>query len=495
MISLNHLKISVSLGCAALAIQSSPAASSGDFLKSLSISLPQESPWDITGAASLALADGNSDSLTYALQVRATYENGTTEGTLGADWHYSESAGVSATDSFRLYGQQNRFISDRVYLGLNGSYLTDHIADLNYRVDIGAGLGSYSIKNEQTSLAFEIGPGFAWESQGGISRDLITVRFFQRLKHQISDQTKLWQTAIFSPNIDHFGDYRLTTEAGIETTLNNQWALRSSLRYQYDKTPATDRQRNDLSLLLGLSYSLSGFPDPTHTEGPSLKPENAAPESIQMGWSSDAAVAFSYASGNSDSLSVGLSFDSAYREQSRELFLNGAFTYGEVAGTPSSDTLRGAAQFNTFLSDLNYFGARVGYDRDQLAEVSYRVTPAATLGTYLIKNDEMTVSIEAGPGLTIENVGGRSDQNYSILAAEKFTWELNEQMTFKQSLSALIDPSNSGNGTLSVDAQLDTNITSNLSWRLALGWTYDRTPATGRVKGDTTLTSGIAVKF
>ncbi|MGD1979358.1 MAG: hypothetical protein PVJ98_08200, partial [Akkermansiaceae bacterium] len=43
----------------------------GDFLKSLSV--PEGSPWEVTGAASLGMASGNADTLTTSLQFLGTY--------------------------------------------------------------------------------------------------------------------------------------------------------------------------------------------------------------------------------------------------------------------------------------------------------------------------------------------------------------------------------------------------------------------------------------
>jgi putative salt-induced outer membrane protein YdiY len=471
------------------------ASSAGDYLNSLSLSTSPGSPWELTGAAGLGLSKGNSDSLSYSLQVLGTYAQGENEGLVGADLLYSESNGIASTNSFRLFGQYNRLHTERFYSTVNGSFLTDDIADLNYRIDLGVGLGYYVVKNETTSLAFEAGPGFAWEDQGGVSRDFMTVRFGERFEHQLSSRSKIWQSAVFAPKANDFSDYLLTAEAGIDTLLTRDWALRTSVRYQYDSTPAAGRQSDDTTLLMGLSYALGGFPDPEEEGRQTLHPGAAAPEAVQLGWSTSAALGVALASGNSDSLTVSLSADSAYREDVRELFLTGAYTFAEDGGNTSADALRASAQFNRLLNDRVFLGAGLGYLRDDVADITYRATPVLTLGYYLIKNDEMTLSFEAGPGYTFEEVGGLKDDYFSVVAAEKFTWELSDRMTLKQSLSAVLDPSDTDNYTLVGDVFLDTNITNNLAWRIAAGWSYDNQPAQGRGKDDTTLTTGVSVKF
>lgn len=473
----------------------STAESAGDFLKSLPLSPAPGSPWEVTGAASIGMAQGNADNLTYSLQLLGTYAKGDNEGHLGADLFYSEDNGVATTNSFRIFGQYNRLLSDRFYLGTFGTFLTDDIADLDYRLDTGFVLGYYLIKNDTTKLSFEAGPGYTWEEQGGVSDNYLSLRFAQRFEHKLSKRSKIWQSIILTPEANDFDNNLLVAEAGIDILLTKQWSLRNSVRYQYDNTPAAGRGQDDLLLLTGLSYSLGGFPEPAEDGRMTLKPAAAEPEAIQMGWSTTAGLTLSLAQGNSDNLFLGLTADSAYRTKAHETFLAANYSYSENDGDTSADSLRASAQHNRFLGDKFFIGAGVGYFRDDVADVGYRITPTTSLGYYLIKNDEVTLSLEAGPSFTFEEVGGISDDFFSITAAQRFTWEMSDRMTISQNLAAIIDPSDSDNYILTANANLDTDITPNIAWRIAASWTFDNTPAAGRQEDDSTLTTGLAVKF
>ncbi len=480
---------------AGLTVHALAASSAGDYLNSLSLSTSPDSPWEVTGAASVGFTEGNSDTLSYSLQLLGTYAKGNNEGTVGADLVYSENGGVASTNTFRIFGQYNRLHTDRFYSSTNLSYLTDNVAALDYRIDLGIGVGYYLIKNDRTSLTFEVGPGYAWEDQGGTSRDFLTIRFAERFEHQLSRRSKIWQSLVFSPEAEDFSDYLLTGEVGIDTLLSQQWALRTSVRYQYDSTPASGQQSDDVTLLTGLSYALGGFPDPAEEGRQTLHPADEGPEAIQLGWSSTASLGLSLAEGNADNFNLTIAADSAYREENQELFLAGAYTFSEDSGETSTDALRASAQYNRLVSDRVYYGSGVSFLRDDIADIAYRVTPTVIAGYYLVKNDEMTLSFEAGPAFTFEETGGVTDDYFSIIAAEKFSWEISDRMTLKQSLTAVFDPSDSENYTLLGDIFLDTDITSNLAWRISAGWAYDNQPALGRGRDDTTVTSGITVKF
>lgn len=453
------------------------------------------SGWEITGAAGLSLAQGNADSVAYSLQALATYEGQYWEGLAGADYFYSENNGVTATDSLRLYGQGQRLLTERLYLGLAGSYFQDAPADLDYRFDVAGVLGYHVIKSDRTTLSLEAGPGYAWEKQGDISNDFATLRFGERFEHQLSKRSKLWQSAYLTPQIDDFDNFNLIAEAGIDTLLSERWSLRTSVRYLYDNTPAAGRQSEDLTLITGLSYALGGFPEEAEGGRATLKADRAEAEVAAMGWTSTAALGLAMAQGNSENLQASLSFDTAYRAENDEFFLNGLYSFGQNAGDTAADALRLGTRYNHLLSDRLHLGSGLDYLRDDVADLAYRVTASAVAGYYVIKSDTMSLAFEAGPGYIWEESAGTEDSYLSLRGAERFSWALGKRTTFKQDAIVDVEPGDFDNYLLTVSAYLDTDITDSLTWRLAGTYIYDNQPNLGLENADSILSSGIAVKF
>ena len=451
--------------------------------------------WDVTAAAGISLAQGNADSVAYSLQGLATYEGEHWEGLVGAEYFFSENEGVTGSDSIRVFGQGQRLLTDRIYIGLAGQYLRDRVADLDYRVDTAGVLGYHLIKNDRTTLSIEAGPGYTWENQGGNEDDYASLRFAQRFEHQINKRSKIWQSAVFTPEIEDFENYNLIIEAGLDVLLTQQWSFRTGVRYLYDNTPAAGQQSDDVTLTAGLAYALGGFPDPAEEARATLKPDRAAPEVAALGWTTTAALGVSLAQGNSDNLSATLSYDSAYRTATDEFFLNGSYTYGENDGESSVDALRVGTRYNRLLSERLYVGAGVDYLRDDIADLTYRITGTAYAGYYVIKNDTMSLAFEAGPGYLAEESGGVSDDYVSLRAAERFSWIIGPRTTFKQDAIVDVEPSEWSNWVLTATAYLDIDLTDNLSWRLAATYVYDNEPVNGLEEADLTLTNGIAVQF
>ena len=468
-------------------------------------SLPAEtsSSWENEAAAGVSLAKGNSDNLSYNLHLLSSYELDNIEAKLGADWHYAENNDVKNTDSFKAFGEYRYLLNDRAYLGTNASYLVDDITDIDYRIDLGVVAGYYLLKNKDQKLSFEAGPGYVWQDQADITDDYMTLRFALRYEQQLAQRSKLWFSSIYTPAADDFSDYLLSAEAGIDTAINDHWAIRTAIRYQYDSTPAPDRQSGDTLLTVGLRYALGSYPEkgapngkiPDPSDSGPLSGPNSGPEAIQDDWTSTAALTLSMADGNSDNLNTTASYDAALRRDAGEFFFTGTYSYAEADSTASADSLITRTQFNKLLSERTYLGMGLGLLRDDIADIDYRITPAVTLGHYFIKEDNMTLSFEVGPGYTFEKVGGNTDDYFSIVAGEKFVWEINKRISLKQSLTGHINPSETDDYNLVADIALDTDLTKHLSWRIAASWSYDNTPAADKDKDDITLSSGIAVKF
>lgn len=455
----------------------------------------EENPWEVTGAAGLSWADGNSQSVAYSLQLLASRITPDNELYLGGDYFFAESKGAATTDSLKLSAQYNHLAGERFYYGATGQYLTDHVADLDYRIDVGGLLGWYFIKTERDSLAVEFGPGYTWEKQGRTSSDYVNLRFAQRFEHKLGPGAKLWQSVAFIPEAGDFSNHLITGEIGLDTRVTDHWSVRTFLRYQRDNTPALGREKDDLSLMLGVGYSLAGFPEPEKPGRRTLKPKREAPAAAAKGWTTTAALGYSLASGNSDTRALNLGFDTAYRADTHEFFFTTAYAFGENNGATSIEQLRADTRLRRLFGERFFAGGGIAFLHDDVADLSYRITPGATAGWYLFKQDGIALSLEAGPGYTFEESGGVTSDYLSLTAAERLSVVLAPRLTFNQSAVWEAEAADLDNHTVTVAATLDTDITTSLAFRIGATWLYDNTPAAGREHHDTTLTSGIAVRF
>lgn len=464
------------------------------FLKNASPAA-EESPWEFTGAAGLSWAGGNSDSLAYSLQFLGSYVKGGEEIYVGADYFYSEDNGVRSTDSLKIYGQYNHSLTERFYVGGYGGYFRDAAANIDYRIDPSLLLGYKVIAREDVKLAFELGPGYTWRKRGGMADDFATLRLAEKFEWNFSPTTRFWQSASMTQNVKDFSGYLIDVELGLETRITDSWALRTFVRHRIDSEPAAGKGDSDTSLILGLSYQLGGFPDSEEEdERRSLLVIEEASEDPD-GWISVAALGFSLNRGNSDSTGLSLTWDSAYRDDDREFFLELAQISNEDNGRTSKDQTRARVQYNRFLSESFYLGGNVSFLRDGEADIDYRVTTGLLAGYAAVKTDATRLAFEAGPAFTVESLGGVEDSYASVVVAERFSHKFNNRFSVSQLVEWTAELADLGNHSLVAEAGLDTKISDRLIWRIVAGYALESRPAAGRGNSDSSLTSSIAVKF
>ena len=166
---------------------------------------PEAPHWETTANAGLTLTRGNSHTLltTVGLDTKKKWDNDVA--LFGISGGYGKNRGERNTDFIKAYGQYNHLISERAYFGLRVDGDHDGVADLAYRVRVSPLLGYYLIKNEKTSLSFDVGPSVVYENRNasrsgavitpGTSSTFFALRFGEKFEHKLTETTKIWQTA------------------------------------------------------------------------------------------------------------------------------------------------------------------------------------------------------------------------------------------------------------------------------------------------------------
>ncbi len=231
--------------------------------------------WTTALNAGLTMTDGNSE--TMAANVGLTTEgvkDGLGSVIAGADFNYGEST-VSSTatdpatgesvvteteettvENAKAFVNVKKTLSAKTFAYLDGSVLYDDVALIDYRATLGPGLGFYLVKNDKRQLSLEAGPSYVWEKVDGASNDYLALRFAERYSCQATKTAKLVQSLEYLPEAEDFDNYLLTAEVGVEAAMNDHLSLRIVLQDKYDSTPAPGAERNDLSLIAGLGFTL-----------------------------------------------------------------------------------------------------------------------------------------------------------------------------------------------------------------------------------------------
>ncbi|HOU21608.1 MAG: DUF481 domain-containing protein [Kiritimatiellae bacterium] len=223
--------------------------------------------------AGLTLTDGNSETMSanagfltegekeglgsVLAGIEANYGENTVKTTREVDGQTVESESDETTvNNAKAYANVKKTLSPMTYAYLAGDALFDDIAEIDYRATLGPGLGFYVLKNDKRMLSLEGGPTYVWEQVNDKRDDYLALRFAERYTCEISKTARVFQSLEYMPEASDFDNYLLTGEVGAEADINDRLSLRVVLQDRYDSTPAAGKDRNDLSLIAGLGFSL-----------------------------------------------------------------------------------------------------------------------------------------------------------------------------------------------------------------------------------------------
>jgi len=219
------------------------------------LAVPVKTPWESSISAGLTLTRGNSDTLLVSAAAVTEKKGKVNEWGFGADGAYGENSGEKDVDTIHAFGQVNHLFTDKFYVYLRANALHDGVADLQYRLTIGPGVGYYLLKETNTTLALEAGSAYVIERLGDEDNTYATLRLAERFEHKFFEgKARLWQSVEILPQVDDFNNYIVNAEIGIETALSAKLSLQTFLVDNYNNQPAAGRQKNDIKLVSGLKY-------------------------------------------------------------------------------------------------------------------------------------------------------------------------------------------------------------------------------------------------
>ena len=210
--------------------------------------------WKRSAGVGATLTQGNSDTILITANLNATRKWEQHELLFNADAAYGEVEKEKNADSLRGIAQYNHLFSERFYGYARFDALHDAIADVDYRFTVGPGVGYYFIKSKTTSFSAEAGPAFIYEKVGGEEDGYLAARIGEKFEHQLTERSRIWQSAEILPQVDDFENFIAHAELGVESKLTDALNLRLVLQDIYDNQPAPGRDRNDIRLISGIAY-------------------------------------------------------------------------------------------------------------------------------------------------------------------------------------------------------------------------------------------------
>jgi len=211
-------------------------------------------PWLSSVSAGLTLTRGNSSSTLFNADFVTKKKTPNNEYVLGADTAYGKQNSKETVNNYRAFAQWNHLFSERFFGYLHTDGLHDSIADLDYRFNLGPGVGYYFLKGKTTSLSTEAGAGYQAQRLGGKDVSFATLRLAEHFEHKFNDRARLWEKVELLPQVDKFDNYLVNFEIGIETSITKSFSLKTYLVDTYANRPAHGRMKNDAKIVAAVAY-------------------------------------------------------------------------------------------------------------------------------------------------------------------------------------------------------------------------------------------------
>lgn len=212
-------------------------------------------------------------------------------------------------------------------------------------------------------------------------------------------------------------------------------------------------------------------------------------------WETSAGLGLSVTDGNADTLLFTVNATTLRKWDKGEFAAGADAGYGENDGTQNVGFVKGFGQYNYLLTDRWYLFGRAEGLHDSIADIKYRVPLSLGIGYYLIKNDKVTLSAEAGPGYVWEKIGDDSRDYATIRFGEKFTWKINDRARLWQSFEYQPKIDEWSQYFLTGEIGVEADITKKMALRVVAQDWYVSNPAPNRESNDLKLVAGVNYKF
>jgi putative salt-induced outer membrane protein YdiY len=212
-------------------------------------------------------------------------------------------------------------------------------------------------------------------------------------------------------------------------------------------------------------------------------------------------AAASFASGNSDSSSLRLSYDGVRATESDKWSLTGRALYARDEDETTGERFSAGALHNRDLTrDWFGFGSADAL-RDRPANLKLRASVAAGLGYHVLRSERGFFDVSAGLGYSQDSydeateVDGAERTRYGsfeLLLAEESSHQLTDSTAFKQKLRVLPNLRNEGEVRADFESALSVAINSAINLTAGLTYRYDSDPGADVERGDLLFTTGVS---
>ncbi len=149
------------------------------------------------------------------------------------------------------------FYSKKSYLFGNGSGKVDHVADLNLRGILGAGVGYQWKETDKLKWGTEVGLSYVDEDFDDNTADteFLAARLASNLAYQISESSAFEQVAEVLPSLEDSDDLIAKVDNRLKLKITGKWSAQIQYVLDFDNSTPSGVEEADHRIVLGLGWN------------------------------------------------------------------------------------------------------------------------------------------------------------------------------------------------------------------------------------------------
>jgi len=224
---------------------------------------PEPVQWKGTIVAGAEFDRGSTRSDAGSAAMDAVRRSETDRTTFGAGYAAEKTrnldTGEDTTTKRNLFAglQYDLFFRPKWYMYANARGEKDGVADLALRLTTGVGLGYQFFETDTFKFNVEAGPTWVSEnySDDTPNIDYLAARVAWNLDWVLYSGISFFHNGSAFPSLENRHDQLVITKTGLRYKLWGDFFGESKVLWTWDSTPADDKERQDLSVILGLGYA------------------------------------------------------------------------------------------------------------------------------------------------------------------------------------------------------------------------------------------------
>ena len=177
--------------------------------------------------------------------------------------------------------------------------------------------------------------------------------------------------------------------------------------------------------------------------------------------------------------------------------LGGAYSQQESKTSGEDETtqnnVNAEGSYKRLFDEVYYGGFTTKFLYDEIADVDYRVTLKPGLGMFLVREDDVKLSVEGGPGYLFERVGEEDDNYFAPFVGNRLDWVITATSKLYETTEVIFDAEDSENYLVTAELGLEAAINGSLSLVFSVTDNYDGVPAPDKESNDVVVGSALKV--